>query len=140
MRARIKAEELKKEQDANRQRKLQGNAKEVTTTSTVRDILEFAPRASTSGDPDMLQDIKSDLKTIRETFAMADVPKEVFWFGMAGLAPYVITSFSTLYLAWDINYVHSNHEAAYLIDQQTAGHLLHILEPTQVGYGAIILR
>jgi hypothetical protein len=62
--ARIKAEELKKEHDANRQRKLQGNPKEVTSTSTVRNIFESAPRASTSGDPDMLQDIKSDLVSV----------------------------------------------------------------------------
>lgn len=52
--------------------------------------------------------------------------------------PYVVTSFSTLFLAYDINY--SNvYGSGYFISGETAQHLLHILEPAQIGYGAVIL-
>lgn len=57
---------------------------------------------------------------------------------MGGLVPYVVTSFTTIYLAWDINYA-AAHGAGYLVSRETADHLLHILEPTQIGLGAIIL-
>ena len=71
---------------------------------------------------------------------MGDVPKEVFWIGMSGLAPYVVTSFSTIYLAWENSYANSHHGTGYLVSKETADYLLQILEPTQIGLGAIILR
>jgi len=86
----------------------------------------------------MLHGIKSDLRTVKETFALNEVPKEVFWFGMGGLTPYVVTSVSTLYLAWDINYA-AETGMGFLVSKETADYLLHILEPTQIGLGAIIL-
>jgi hypothetical protein len=58
---------------------------------------------------------------------------------MGGLVPYVVTSFSTIYLAWDINYAAVHDGAGYLVSRETADHLLHILEPIQIGLGAIIL-
>jgi hypothetical protein len=58
---------------------------------------------------------------------------------MAGLTPYVITSFSTLYLAWDINYAREMG-MGYFVNPETADALLHLLEPIQIGLGAIILR
>ncbi|KAI5821162.1 hypothetical protein BZA77DRAFT_238265, partial [Pyronema omphalodes] len=67
------------------------------------------------------------------------VPKEVFWIGMGGLVPYVVTSFSTIYLAWDINYAAAHNGEGYLVSKETADHLLHIFEPVQIGLGAIIL-
>jgi hypothetical protein len=76
---------------------------------------------------------------VKETFALRDVPSEAFWVGIAGLTPYVITSFSTLYLAWDINYV-AAHGMGNALGKETATNLLHFLEPTQIGLGAIILR
>lgn len=75
---------------------------------------------------------------MKETFALRDVPSEAFWVGIAGLTPYVITSFSTLYLAWDINYV-AAHGMGNALGKETATNLLHFLEPTQIGLGAIIL-
>jgi hypothetical protein len=58
---------------------------------------------------------------------------------MGGITPYVVTSFSTLYLAWDINYA-AEAGMGYLVSKETADSLLHILEPTQIALGAIILR
>lgn len=56
---------------------------------------------------------------------------------MAGVIPYLATSLSTAFLSWNIN-----HAAAYgtgvLMTGQTAEQLLHIVEPLQVGYGAVV--
>lgn len=43
-----------------------------------------------------------------------------------------------MYLAWDLEYMRTNG-MGYLVSKETAESLLHLLEPTQVAYGAIIL-
>ena len=58
---------------------------------------------------------------------------------MGGLTPYVVTSISTLYLAWDVNYA-AQTGMGFFVSKETAAHLLQFLEPTQIGLGAIILR
>ena len=75
---------------------------------------------------------------VRETFALRDVPKEVLFFGLAGLIPYVVTSTSTLFLAWDVKNLHA-HGAGMFFSEAQATALLDFLEPVQIGYGAIIL-
>lgn len=75
---------------------------------------------------------------VRDTFRLNDVPREVLYLGMAGLTPYVVTTASTLYLAWDLNYAHMNG-IGYLVNRETAEWMLHFLEPLQVGYGAVII-
>ena len=56
---------------------------------------------------------------------------------MAGVLPYLATSISTVYLAWDIQ--HAAHTGAgFLLDGATAEQLLHFLEPIQLGYGATV--
>ena len=52
--------------------------------------------------------------------------------GLAGVVPYAVTSLTTLYLAWDVNHYH------LLVSDQTAELLLHIIEPLQIGYGAVV--
>ncbi|RPB07204.1 hypothetical protein P167DRAFT_457638, partial [Morchella conica CCBAS932] len=125
------------------QQKLESNPEKVTTTSSMTPIFDPKPRNTEahneSGDElDMLRGLKSDLRTVKETFQLSEVPKEVLYIGFGGLVPYLGTSLSTLYLAWDINYSQENG-MGYLISEETAGHLLHILEPLQVGLGAVIL-
>ena len=56
---------------------------------------------------------------------------------MAGVLPYLATSLSTVYLAFDINHA-SATGSAFLFSPQTAEQLLHIIEPLQVGYGAVV--
>ena len=56
---------------------------------------------------------------------------------MAGVLPYLATSLSTVYLAFDINHT-SATGSAFLFSQQTAEQLLYIIEPLQVGYGAVV--
>ena len=47
------------------------------------------------------------------------------------------TSLSTVYLAYDINHAQA-HGSGLLMDPQTAEVLLHIIEPLQIGYGAVV--
>jgi len=56
---------------------------------------------------------------------------------MAGVLPYLATSLSTVYLAFDINRA-SETGSAYLFSPHTAELILHIIEPLQVGYGAVV--
>ncbi|KAL9115084.1 MAG: hypothetical protein Q9227_000878 [Pyrenula ochraceoflavens] len=73
-----------------------------------------------------------------ETFSLRDVPKEALYVGLAGVVPYLATSISTVYLAYDINYAFHNGEGL-LLSGETAEALLHIIEPIQLGYGASII-
>lgn len=56
---------------------------------------------------------------------------------MAGLLPYVATSLSTVYLAWDINHASLSGQG-FLLSGESAEILLHIIEPIQMGYGAVV--
>lgn len=78
------------------------------------------------------------MNVIRETFAFREVPKEVLFFGGVGLVPYIATTASTFFLAWDINNI-SQEGAGYFVNQETASTVLSLLEPIQVGFGAVIL-
>ncbi len=49
----------------------------------------------------------------------------------------MVTSLSTVYLAFDINHA-SEVGSGYLFSSQTAELLLHVIEPIQIGYGAVV--
>jgi hypothetical protein len=68
---------------------------------------------------------------------LAEVPKEALYVGLAGVIPYLATSVSTAFLAWDINHAHMTG-AGVLFSNTTAELLLHIIEPIQIGYGAVV--
>ena len=68
---------------------------------------------------------------------MNEVPREALYIGMAGVLPYLATSLSTVYLAWDINHA-SATGSGFLLSGETAELLLHIVEPLQIGYGAVV--
>jgi Protein of unknown function (DUF3429) len=85
--------------------------------------------------------------------------------GLVGVLPYAATSLGTLLLTWDINAATSGNQAlhsqtashgthtptnfpemfvdrffaAYYLDPATAQHLLNIIQPIQIGYGAVLL-
>ncbi len=56
---------------------------------------------------------------------------------MAGVLPYLATSLSTVYLAFDINHA-TETGSGFLFSPHVAEQLLHIIEPLQVGYGAVV--
>lgn len=76
-------------------------------------------------------------KIVKETFALNEVPKEALVVGLAGVLPYLATSLSTAYLAWDINHASLTGEG-FLVSGPTAEFVLNIIEPLQIGYGAVV--
>lgn len=56
---------------------------------------------------------------------------------MAGVIPYMVTSLSTVVCAWEINHA-AETGAGFLMNERSAEALLHIIEPIQVGYGAVV--
>lgn len=85
----------------------------------------------------MLAGVKSDWATVKETFSMADVPKESLYLGLAGLLPYAATSLSTVALAYDINHAHI-YGNGILFTPELAHQLLDIITPVQIGFGAVV--
>ena len=76
-------------------------------------------------------------RVIRDTFSLEDVPPQAFYMGLAGVLPYMATSLSTVYCAWEINHASETGTGLFL-DEKSAEALLHIIEPIQVGYGAVV--
>lgn len=73
---------------------------------------------------------------------MNSVPREAYALGLSGTLPYLATSLSTVYLSWNINAewpAGSQLLNSILINPETAAHWLQVLEPIQVGYGAVII-
>lgn len=118
--------------------KLEPHPEAVSVGSSVRQVFHEEGVEDPKKEDDMMAGIKADVKTIKETFTLSETPKEALVFGLAGVLPYLGTSLSTCYLAWDIN--HAAHTGAgFLLDGKTAETLLHALEPIQIGYGAVII-
>ncbi len=57
--------------------------------------------------------------------------------GLAGTLPYLATSASTVFCSWELNHAVAGY--GWMLSEQTATQLLHMLEPLQIGYGASIL-
>jgi hypothetical protein len=66
-----------------------------------------------------------------------NVPKEALYLGMAGVVPYLATSLQTVYLSYEINRAAALGDGL-IFSGETAELLLHMLEPIQVGYGAVV--
>ncbi|KAI5207461.1 hypothetical protein E4T39_01996 [Aureobasidium subglaciale] len=119
--------------------KLKPDPDTVSTTSSTHPVFgEVGMTEDPHKDADMMAGVKNDLKTIKDTFSLEGVPREAYTIGMAGVLPYLGTSVSTVYCAWEINHAH-NTGSGFLMSEQTAEAALHILEPLQVGYGAVII-
>lgn len=76
-------------------------------------------------------------RTIVDTFTLKDVPREALYVGLAGVVPYLLTSLSTVYLSFDIQYA-ATHGQGLIMSGEVAEQLLHIIEPIQLGYGASV--
>ncbi|PLN81430.1 hypothetical protein BDW42DRAFT_169054 [Aspergillus taichungensis] len=113
-------------------------ARKPVTTALVR-------YASTSKEPvaeqddDVMAGMKTEAKVIKDTFSLAEVPKEALYLGMAGVIPYLATSMQTVYLSYEINRAAAMGGEGLVLSGQSAELMLHMLEPIQVGYGAVIL-
>ena len=65
------------------------------------------------------------------------MPADALSLGLAGVTPYVATSTATVYFAYEMNQAAAGSNL--VLSGQTAELALHLLEPVQVGYGAVIL-
>ncbi|KAK6006336.1 hypothetical protein QM012_006746 [Aureobasidium pullulans] len=119
--------------------KLKADPENVSSTSSTHPLFgEVGMAEDPHKDADMMAGVKNDMKTIKDTFSLEEVPREAYNLGMAGVLPYLGTSLSTVYCAWEINHAH-NTGSGFLLSEQTAEAALHVLEPLQVGYGAVII-
>nr|OQO19595.1 hypothetical protein B0A51_15891 [Rachicladosporium sp. CCFEE 5018] len=118
--------------------KLRVDPETVSTTSSTHPLMSEIATPEKEEDTDMMAGVKNDLRTIKETFSLDEVPRQAFYLGLAGLVPYVATSLSTVYCAWEINHVHETG-TGLLMSDKTAELALHVLEPLQIGYGATII-
>ncbi|EXK88683.1 hypothetical protein FOQG_08001 [Fusarium oxysporum f. sp. raphani 54005] len=120
---------------------LQSNPSVVSSKSSVANAVSTA-QGSKSADQDMTSELKHDIDVVKDTFTFTDVPRESSILGLAGTLPYLGTSLSTVFLAWDLNKPIPTGNSFYdaiMIDHETAKYLLSALEPIQLGYGAVII-
>lgn len=68
---------------------------------------------------------------------MSEVPKEALYLGMAGVVPYLATSLQTVFLSYEINRAAAVGEGL-IFSGESAELMLHMLEPVQIGYGAVV--
>ncbi|KAF5020392.1 hypothetical protein F66182_7579 [Fusarium sp. NRRL 66182] len=120
---------------------LQSDPGRVSGESSLPNAVPGAGRP-TSADQDMGGELKHDIDIVKETFTFNNVPRESHILGLAGTLPYLGTSLSTVFLAWDLNKPIPTGNTFYdaiMIDHDTARYLLNIIEPVQLGYGAVII-
>ncbi|KAJ4309650.1 hypothetical protein N0V84_011390 [Fusarium piperis] len=123
------------------QEMLGSDPSKVSTQSSVRHVIE-EPQGPASGEHDMAGELKHDINIVKDTFRFKSVPRESHILGLAGTLPYMGTSLSTVFLAWDLNKQWPTGNAFYdtiFVDHETAKYLLSVIEPLQLGYGAVII-
>ncbi|KAI8182942.1 Dynein heavy chain-like protein [Colletotrichum sp. SAR 10_75] len=122
-------------------KKLESDPEHVSTESSTRHVFEPAP-ANPERDQDLQKGLKEELNIVKDTFNLSEVPREPYALGLAGTLPYLATSLSTMYLSWDINLEWpstSTFANNIYMNQESAQYWLSLLEPIQLGYGAIII-
>ncbi|CAA9962502.1 DUF3429 domain containing protein [Pyrenophora teres f. maculata] len=117
--------------------KLKPTPETVSSTSSTHPMFSEVGAEAPQNEVDMMAGVKHDVGTIKQTFSLANVPREAYYMGLAGTLPYLATSLSTVYLSWELN--HSTAGYGMLFSEANATYLLHMIEPLQIGYGAAIL-
>ncbi|OBT86954.1 hypothetical protein VE02_04567 [Pseudogymnoascus sp. 03VT05] len=117
---------------------LESDPETVTTDSSVRRVFESSQAPIEEEDDEVLRGVKQDLNTIKDSFALREVPRESYYLGAAGTLPYMATSLATLYLSYGINHAPKTGSSLFF-PLETAQYYLSVLEPIQIGYGAVIL-
>ncbi|KAF7541750.1 hypothetical protein G7Z17_g11886 [Cylindrodendrum hubeiense] len=123
------------------QKTLKSDPSAVSTESSVRHVIEES-QSPENKDHDMGAELKHDINVIKDTLSFSSVPRESHILGLAGTLPYMGTSLSTLFLSWDLNKDLPTGNSLYdsvLIDHDTARYLLSVIEPIQLGYGAVLI-
>ncbi|KAI9155541.1 Dynein heavy chain-like protein [Paramyrothecium foliicola] len=128
------------------QQKLESHPSKVSSdSSTTRawdSKIPVMTSPGTSGETSLDAGLKHDLNIVKDTFNLANVPREANALGIAGTIPYVATSLSTVFLAWDLGKELPTGNALYdlvFVNHETAKYLIDLLQPIQLGYGAVII-
>jgi hypothetical protein len=128
------------------QRVLKPHPSEVSTdSSTTRkwdSTIPVLTNPGTSDETSLNSGLKHDVNIVKSTFDLSQVPREASALGLAGTIPYMTTSLSTIFLAWTLGKELPTGNAFYdvvFVNHETAERLLHLLEPIQLGYGAVII-
>lgn len=77
-------------------------------------------------------------KVIKDTFAFDQVPIQAYRIGLAGVLPYLATASATVVCAFELNTASTHGGFGFLMSEHTAELCLQVLEPLQVGYGAVV--
>lgn len=118
--------------------KLEYDPEHVTHESSVR---QFEPPTRPASGTDSAG-LKGDLHRVQEALALGSVPPLSYQLGLAGTIPYLATSLATCYCSWNMNTEwpsQSQFLNHIMVSNEQAAHYLHLLEPIQVGYGAVII-
>ncbi|KAF2153833.1 hypothetical protein K461DRAFT_327129 [Myriangium duriaei CBS 260.36] len=119
-------------------KKLSAHPEYVSASSSTHPVFGEVATKEKQDDTDMMAGVKHDIQTIKDTFSLEEVPRGALYVGMAGVLPYLATSLSTVYCAWEINHAHATG-TGLLMSERTAELLLHVIEPIQIGWGAVII-
>ncbi|KAL6692327.1 hypothetical protein J3F84DRAFT_351628 [Trichoderma pleuroticola] len=129
------------ERDRLAHQKLEPNPEGVSSTSSVRTVLESSEGAARE-PPGVHSSLKHDIDVVKDTFRLDTVPRESHILGLAGTLPYLATSVSTVFLALNLNTDIPSGNRFYnmiFMEHETAQYLLDLIEPLQLGYGAVII-
>ncbi|KAL6797294.1 hypothetical protein GGI42DRAFT_91464 [Trichoderma sp. SZMC 28013] len=129
------------ERDRLAHQKLEPNPEGVSSTSSVRTVLE-ATQGAMREPPGVHSNLKHDINVVKDTFRLDTVPRESHILGLAGTLPYLATSVSTVFLALNLNTDVPSGNRFYnmiFMEHETAQYLLDLIEPLQLGYGAVII-
>ncbi|KAF5243834.1 hypothetical protein FAUST_2679 [Fusarium austroamericanum] len=119
---------------------LQSDPKHVSSKSSLSNTAGV--QGPTKGEESMGNELKHDIEVVKDTFTFTNVPRESRILGLAGTLPYLGTSLSTVFLAWNLNKdlpTGNSFYDAIMVDHETAKYLLSVIEPLQLGYGAVII-
>ncbi|KAF2400951.1 hypothetical protein EJ06DRAFT_548845 [Trichodelitschia bisporula] len=128
----------KKAEEKLAKAKIKPTPETVSTESSIRPVFTEVGEEAQDNTKPVKHGLKDDLTTIRSAFDLTDVPPQAYYMGLAGVVPYVVTSLTTVFAAREIH-VASDWGRGMFLTQESAETLLHLLEPLQVGYGAVIL-
>ncbi|KAH7148280.1 hypothetical protein EDB81DRAFT_882713 [Dactylonectria macrodidyma] len=122
------------------QEKLKSDPSAVTTESSVRHVIEESQ--APDDNIDMSASLRHDIHAVRDTLSFRSVPRNFHIIGLTGTLPYMGTSLSTLFLSWNLNKDLPTGNSlldSLFVDHDTARHLLDVIEPIQLGYGAAVI-
>ncbi|KND86586.1 hypothetical protein TOPH_08789 [Tolypocladium ophioglossoides CBS 100239] len=114
---------------------------DVSSGSSVRHVMEDFSSPG-QDEANLGGGLKHDIGIVKDTFRLSQVPRESHILGLAGTVPYLATSLSTVFLAWNLTKNVPSGNSLYdviLVNHETARHLLSVIEPLQLGYGAVII-